>query len=340
MMDMVTQLDLSHPATGGQEIYQAALEAFAHGINVVPIAADGTKRPPFRWQPYQRERVRREDLARWFLRLPGAGLGFLTGQISGHLEALDFDTPEVYTAWRAAMHHRALDRLAARLVYGYREATPGGVHLLYRSPAVGRNQRLAGRLIAPERLQSLIDTRGEGGLIVVAPSQGKVHPSGQPYVLLEGSVATIPTLSAAERECVLTVARSLDEIPASRKPEVTERRAERSWAAGQKRRPGDLYNARTCWVDLLGAHGWIWVKRVGEEDYWRRPGKSEGVSATTNYGGSDLLYVFSTSTCFPTERGIDKFGAYTLLEHGGDLAAATRALVALGYVDQDTQEAP
>jgi hypothetical protein len=337
---MLTRLDLPHKAAANQEIYQAALQAVAQGINVVPIAADGTKRPPFRWQRYQHERVRREDLVRWFGRWPSAGLGFLTGQISGDLEALDFDTPEAYIAWRAAMHRRALDRLAARLVYGYREATPGGVHLLYRSPAVGRNQRLAGRLIANGWQQSLIDTRGEGGLIVVAPSQGKVHPSGQLYVLLEGSVATIPTLSADERERVLSVARSLDEIPASRQSEVTERWAERSWAAGQKRRPGDLYNARTCWADLLGVHGWVWVKRVGEEDYWRRPGKSEGISATTNYGGSDLLYVFSTSTCFPTERGIDKFGAYALLEHGGDLVAATRALVALGYVDQDTQEAP
>ena len=71
---------------------------------------------------------------------------------------------------------------------------------------------------------------------------------------------------------------------------------------------------------------------------WRRPGKSFGHSATTNHQGSDLLYVFSTSTPFAAERGYDKFGAYALLNNGGDHSAAARELAAKGYAAPVTVE--
>jgi hypothetical protein len=81
------------------------------------------------------------------------------------------------------------------------------------------------------------------------------------------------------------------------------------------------------------------VKSIGDEDFWRRPGKTIGLSATTNYEGSGYLYVFSTSTQFQPRVGIDKFGAYTLLEHGGDFTASTKALVAQGYIEEEKQDA-
>ena len=95
-------------------------------------------------------------------------------------------------------------------------------------------------------------------------------------------------------------------------------------------RPGDRFNAEHSWPDILTPYGWT----VDHEDYegvtyWTRPGKDEGVSATTNYMGSDLFYVFSTSTEFEAERGYDKFGVYAVLEHAGDISAAAAAISAL-----------
>lgn len=57
-----------------------------------------------------------------------------------------------------------------------------------------------------------------------------------------------------------------------------------------------------------------------------------GASATTNYNGCGLLYVFSSSAP-PFEEGTayTKFHAYTLLEHGGDFRQAALALSNLGY---------
>jgi hypothetical protein len=61
-------------------------------------------------------------------------------------------------------------------------------------------------------------------------------------------------------------------------------------------------------------------------------GKTTGVSATTNVHDSDLLWVFSSSTAFTPARSYDRFGAYAVLDHGGDhAAAAAAALAARGY---------
>lgn len=97
-------------------------------------------------------------------------------------------------------------------------------------------------------------------------------------------------------------------------------------------RPGDLFNQRATWEDVLLPHGWELVRYVGTEGHWRRPGKKgPGISATTNYGDHDLLYVFSTSTIFEAEQGYTKFTAYTLLNHNGDYSASARELAEQGY---------
>jgi hypothetical protein len=52
--------------------------------------------------------------------------------------------------------------------------------------------------------------------------------------------------------------------------------------------------------------------------------RTQGVSATTNHQGSDLLYVFSTSTVFEAGKAYSKFAAYAIPEHGSDFSAAAR----------------
>jgi putative DNA primase/helicase len=130
-----------------------------------------------------------------------------------------------------------------------------------------------------------------------------------------------------ERRDLLSLARSFDQMPdtAFRESEATKRERE---AAG---RPGDAFIAQASWEDILVPHGWRPLRRIGDETYWRRPGKDRGQSATTNYRNSDLLYVFSSSTEFEIERGYNKFSAYAILEHGGDWRAAATELRRRGY---------
>lgn len=92
-------------------------------------------------------------------------------------------------------------------------------------------------------------------------------------------------------------------------------------------RPGSVFNATASWEEILT--GWVHVGIEGEVTYWRRPGKTEGLSASTNYGGSDLLWVWTTSTEFDSNVSYTKFGAYTVLNHGGDFSTAGQTLAAL-----------
>jgi len=173
--------------------------------------------------------------------------------------------------------------------------------------------------------ETLIETRGEGGFVVIAPSNGKVHPSGKPYVLLQGSVATIATITPEEREELFALCRSFNEL-------VEEQGVPRDRPQQQAgNRPGDVFNSKASWEGILEPKGWTHVYSRNEATYWRRPGKDRGVSATTNYQGSGLLYVFSTSTPFEPERGYSKFSAYAVLYHGGDFKRAAETLASVGY---------
>jgi putative DNA primase/helicase len=188
---------------------------------------------------------------------------------------------------------------------------------------VAGNQTLARRA---DR-KTLIETRGEGGYAIIAPSTGKVHETGKPYTLLNGSLATIPTITPGERADLFTLARTFNEFISQ--PQTERPRQEQSPAGN---RPGDLFNARATWAEVLEPHGWGRVYEHNGEVYWRRPGKERGISATTNYQASGLLYVFSTSTPFEPERGYSKFSAYALLNHRSDFKKAAEVLTRAGYV--------
>jgi hypothetical protein len=185
-----------------------------------------------------------------------------------------------------------------------------------------------------DKVKVLIETRGEGGFIITAPSYGSVHPSGQPHRLLRGGFETIAAITREERASLFELARTFDQMPKQTIKEPVAKGSEKS-----DTRPGDDFNERGDWANILEPYGWRLVCELDGEGYWRRPGKDEGISATTNFQGSDLLYLFSTSTIFESEREYSKFGAFALLEHNGDHQAAAKALAGMGYGDPlDSQQ--
>src|SRR5687768_7519077 len=122
--------------------------------------------------------------------------------------------------------------------------------------------------------------------------------------------------------------------PKPKRPE-TPRSAPAVRPEGSSLRPGDDFNDRAHWADILTPHGWTYMYHRGSTWYWRRPGKDSGEhSATTGrkgVGSEDRLYVFSDATEFTQNEPYNKFAAYALLNHGGDFAAATRDLRSQGF---------
>ncbi len=64
--------------------------------------------------------------------------------------------------------------------------------------------------------------------------------------------------------------------------------------------------------------------------HWCRPGKTSGISASSNFNGNDTLIVFSTNALPLEERSISgsysKFWAYAHLKFNGDEKEAVRAI--------------
>jgi hypothetical protein len=306
----------------------AARAYAAAGLSVIPVMANGTKRPAVKhWSPYQERRPTDNELARWFAdgRL---GVAVVGGRVSGGLEVLDFETADAFRVW---------SRVVAELLPGLLERLPrvrtpsGGAHVYYRLDASAGNTKLA-RDSAGE---TLIETRGEGGYVLAPGCPPACHETGGVYELVSDiGLDAVPKLSPDWREVLHDAARSLNEHV---KPGLT-------WdappAEGNGHRPGDDFNRRADWEEILKPYGWVPVRRLGSVTFWRRPGKDGSCwSATTghckNERGEDLLYVFSSSASpFEPERCYSRFAAYALLNHSGDYKAAARALAGKGYGEQ------
>ena len=142
--------------------------------------------------------------------------------------------------------------------------------------------------------QVLIETRGEGGFVIVAPSAGTVHPSGRPWLMHVGDPSTIPTITAEEHKALWAVARTFDQMPArveqkaATGPDATPARA---GTADEGLTPGEDWAARTSWPEILEPHGWTVARVTGRVTYWCRPGKdakdgsserAQGRSVTSN----------------------------------------------------------
>ena len=320
------------------DVLETALTLHKAGLSVVPVKADGTKRPNGTWKQYTNSRATLEEIHTWFDQ-PGQGVGIVTGNISGGLEMLEVEgrvatrIPEL----KELAHNSGLGPLWERLTAGWFELSPsGGYHWFYRlDGTVPGNTKLAQ---APNK-ETTAETRGEGGFVVTAPSNGTVHPTGRPWALLAGGPHTIPTITMAEREALHAVFAQLNEYT----PETAQQDTLDATGLDQALKgdgpgiyadgasPGDDYEKKTDWSQILT--GWTLVFTRGNTRYWRRPGKTDpGFSATTGHADDrDRLYVFTTSTEFEAEIPYTKFGAYALLHHQGNHTNAAKALQAKGH---------
>lgn len=328
-------------------LLNAARAAHAHGLCVIPAATTGEKKPwpdgPS-WKRYQVERPAPVQIDAWFSGGRYDGLGIVCGAISGNVEMFEFEGRAVKEGVLRELADIAeasgLGDLWRRVFDGYREVTPsGGIHLVYRvEGVVAGNVKLARRPATvdelaenpDEKIKVLVETRGEGGFVVVAPSGGRTHDSGAPWVLQSGGFDTIPTITPEERDALHHLGGAMDQMPT---PELIPSIPHPRTYGGQQggARPGDDFNSRASWDDILSPRGWEKVYASGSTVYWKRPGKRMGISATTGRNAADNLYVFSTSTEFEAEKPYDKFGAYALLNCGGSIPVAAKELLSLGY---------
>jgi len=265
------------------------------GLNALP-AKD--KRPLVAWKQYTKE-----PCTIW--RADAEMVGVVCGAVSGNLQVLDFDLQAVkFDEWK----RRAIDfggevaRAALEQVLIERSKS-GGKHVAYRiDAAVAGNQKLCDTANG-----CAIETRGEGGFVVCAPTPG--------YEVEQGDWLKLPTLSHEVDELFLTAARSLSEIK-KEAPTFSPSGFSGLDVADELREQGV--------EEVLTRHGWTYVKEYNGDALWRRPGKDYGVSGVL-HPETQMFYVY-TSNAAPLEPGqtYTPLQLIAALEYGGDQSEAAR----------------
>jgi len=304
------------------------------GLSVLPANPQLKYAALQHWKPFQHRLPTDAEVRAWFGN-GHTGVCIVAGAVSGNLEMMDFDLEaELFEPWCDRIK-QADPNLLDRLVIETSQS--GGRHVIYRCDSdVSGNLKLAQRKVCvpsgdeiiigskshkPRKdkdgqwhvVLTLIETRGQGGLFLCAPTPG--------YTLLQGELTSLPTLTTDQRELLLEAAWSLTELI----PDPVE---VPQGTASSALRPGDDYNARGDIRPLLQAHGWTCVKG-GDNEYWRRPGKTLGWSATLKDG---VFFVWSSNAYpFEPEKPYSAFSVYSHLEHHGDFSAAAAELAKQGF---------
>ena len=137
-----------------------ALRKLEKGCPVFPVDRI-TKKPHVEWKAYQERLPTEVEVTAWWTRWPNANIGMATGHLSG-LVVVDCDS------------HEATDHFIEEYPDSMKTLqvqTGRGRHYYYKFEEGIHND--AGKLLGPG-----IDTRGEGGFVIVPPS---IHANGKVY---------------------------------------------------------------------------------------------------------------------------------------------------------------
>jgi hypothetical protein len=302
----------------------AAYEYINNGICVIPT--NENKIPCFEWKKYQDRLITIEEAEEGF-ELPYAKtLSVVCGKSSKNLEVIDIDTKYDLTGKLFENYLQDITdndpELAAALLIN--QTKSGGYHIYYHCEVVQGNQKLAQRHGTEEEIKQnpgdkikvLIETRGQGGYVVAPPSKGYARHSG----------GAIPTITSDQRDVLIELARSYNEVVEPPKREYIASNVQKEFFTT----PWDDYNSRGDIISLLMQHGWEKVKETAARDYFRRPGKNKGISA--DYHREKRLFKsFTTSSEFEAGHAYTHYGVFKILECSGDSSKAAKRLLDLGY---------
>lgn len=273
------------------------------GLSIIPIK---DKVPSVNWKKYQ---TRRPEIGE--LNYNGQ-IGLVCGPVSG-VEVVDIDSKNC--PGRDLLGD--LDKTISEFCPGIIEklvcqSTPsGGAHLIYKCEYIEGNQPLA----RSKDGKVLIETRGSGGYVAIAPTPG--------YCIKYGNLVSISTITRDERDDLLSACRALNELP-----EVVE--AKKFTTTSTDLPPWEDYNQRGEVDDLLQLHGWRYLRKNGDNLHYCRPGKEGGTSATWSES-KKLFYVFTSSSQFEPSKAYPASAVFACLETNKDFSEAARKLREMGY---------
>lgn len=304
-----------------EKLLQEARDALSVGINILPVVSK-VKYPKGldSWKDYMTRTSTENELRRWFTSGRFDGMAAVCGSISDNLECLDFDSGgECFAAWREKIPKYLIDNCYIQ------KTQSDGVHVFYRCmQSVPGSVKLASRMDG-NKTKTLIETRGEGSIVLVSPSEG--------YSRTEGSLCDLPVIGDDERSLMIMAASEFNEVV------KVDKKTQDVNTAFDGNRPGDCFNRdNDVLLPLLEYHGWVLAGETPDRYQLTRPGKDKGVSGTI-HKAMNVFYNFSSSvTDFEECQAYSPFNVFATLEHGGDFSAAAVELLKRGYGKPERDE--
>lgn len=284
-----------------------AKDYYESGLNVLP-ASKSQKRPLCKWREYTTDRP---DFDRVFGESTTFdALAVVCGQTSGGLEVIDFDQ-------KGALFQAFKDKVGDALDGCVIESTQsGGFHVAYKTPAPGRNVKLANT-----ESGCAIETRGEGGICIISPTNG--------YDIRSGSWVSLPTISKGQREFLIESARSLDQIKREEERASTvSRLSSPTLARGDDRESvADYLRKSDDWRRALLRAGWTFIREDAKNEYWSRPGQPVAGKTGGCYSKEEgYFHVFSSNAApLEVDKTYSPLQLIAALEYNGDLSETSRA---------------
>jgi hypothetical protein len=284
------------------------------GLSVLPCEM---KRPVIGWKNLQSEFAPDKFAATW----KTSQVAIVCGQISGGLICIDFDIKngDKYNPWIMLINEQ-YPKLLSKLVI---EKSPsGGYHVIFRSDYQIGNVKLA---VNPE-MKCTIETRGEGGYFVCAPSPG--------YTFEYQTFDDLQKITTEEAEILIQAAKSFNE----RIEEQTKYAEPPSNLTGLS--PFDDYNQKHDVVSLLVKHGWKVLFCKNTTTFFQRPGKQDRSISATWGAIPERFYVFTTSTAFENMHIYKASAVFSMLECNGNYSEAAKLLYSQGFGERIKKQEP
>lgn len=268
------------------------------------------KKVMYKWHHLQHERVTIEQIKRW-LTLPYQNWAIVCGEIS-NLTVIDVDPRNGGDP--AMFQNRGT----------YEVRTPsGGWHFYFKyNTAFEKSTKFTAEDTSQFRG---IDIQSNGKLVFAPPTR---FANGGYEIVNDSDPIEMP------EDILIAITEARLKQPESA-PQLDTDAREYKRPAVKDMKPGDVFNALASWEEILYPRGWRKFGHVTGDgnQFWTRPGKHHGISASTKIvGDAEIFYCFSSQAgdILP-DHGYTKFSLLAQLEYNGDYARCAKDLVMRNY---------
>jgi len=322
------------PSGGLAGIWPEIEKLIFNGYSLIPVreradTGHPAKSPYSGWKQWQHQRATVQQLWNAMDKNYTTAVAMICGAISGNVEVIDIDNknkPGIETSLFNDIRTLFPDLFNKLRIH---RSPSGGFHIIYKvNVAIPGNKKLASRNSTEDeikagqaRVKNFLETRGEGGYVLVPPSGG--------YTVVQDKEP--PILTWDERTMLIALCEGYNEIkqPSEENRGRPNKADTDYYITGHN--PFDDFNLSAEAETVLQPHGWKIYNQNNQFIWYTRPGTVRGGIHAAFLKDRRLYYFFTTNTEFDSERCYQPATVFSTLEHGGDKKITYTKLVEKGY---------